>query len=339
MGPDRSQIFDMGINFFVAASPMWKPLFTLSGQNVPCLICALDIADFAPLSDLQIRGEVAPHQTHSVLWVVFFSFPLPIFYTWQRFTSIYESFPQFAKQVPVSPVFTTEFEGLEMNFWWKTQTGIGVFMLVTWVWAASEFLTCPSKFNMMPNGEPQIIGPDRSHIFDVGINFLRRASPTWKPLMKPISSGIFLIRSHVTGRLSCSKFQVQHFCFCILHRASLVVLVWFTRAVWLHNLHLGWRRELIKYSSHCTRKENMRTPLTLCTEVLDVYQGTISEMNFCLKARTRFWFFISWEHDHKDRSMLYGMILCPRQQSLFSLFVTHYLNFAEAFVGGIADVQ
>ncbi len=55
---------------------------------------------------------------------------------------------------------------------------LGVFTLVTRSWAASEFLTGTSKFNMMPNGERQIIGPGRSHIFDAGVNFLTRASPT-----------------------------------------------------------------------------------------------------------------------------------------------------------------
>ncbi len=38
------------------------------------------------------------------------------------------------------------------------------------------------RVHMTPNGECQIIGPDRSHIFDAGVNFLTRASPTWKPL-------------------------------------------------------------------------------------------------------------------------------------------------------------
>ncbi len=42
---------------------------------------------------------------------------------------------------------------------------LGVFTLVTRGWAASEFLTRASKFNMMPNGEHQIIGPDRSQNF------------------------------------------------------------------------------------------------------------------------------------------------------------------------------
>ncbi len=42
---------------------------------------------------------------------------------------------------------------------------LGVFMLVTLGWVVSEFLTHASKFNMMPNGECQIISPDRSHIF------------------------------------------------------------------------------------------------------------------------------------------------------------------------------
>ena len=37
---------------------------------------------------------------------------------------------------------------------------LGVFMLVTRCWAASEYLMHASKFNMMPNGERQIIGPD-----------------------------------------------------------------------------------------------------------------------------------------------------------------------------------
>ncbi len=46
-----------------------------------------------------------------------------------------------------------------------TTEPIGVFILVTRGWAASEFLTCASKFNMMPNGEHQIIGPDRSQTF------------------------------------------------------------------------------------------------------------------------------------------------------------------------------
>ncbi len=55
---------------------------------------------------------------------------------------------------------------------------IGVFRLVTRGWAASEFLTRASKFNMTPSGEHQIISPDRSHIFDAGVNFLTRASPT-----------------------------------------------------------------------------------------------------------------------------------------------------------------
>ncbi len=43
---------------------------------------------------------------------------------------------------------------------------IGVFTLVTRGWAASEFLTRTSKFNMTPNGECQIMGPDQSQIFD-----------------------------------------------------------------------------------------------------------------------------------------------------------------------------
>ncbi len=46
---------------------------------------------------------------------------------------------------------------------------IGVFTLVTRGWAASEFLTLASKFSMTPNGECQIIGPDRSHIFDARV--------------------------------------------------------------------------------------------------------------------------------------------------------------------------
>ncbi len=58
------------------------------------------------------------------------------------------------------------------------QLRIGVFTLVTRGWAASEFLTHASNFNMTPNGEHQIMGPDRSHIFDAGVNFLTRASPT-----------------------------------------------------------------------------------------------------------------------------------------------------------------
>ncbi len=32
-------------------------------------------------------------------------------------------------------------------------------------WAASKFLTRASKVNMMPNGEHQIISPDRSQTF------------------------------------------------------------------------------------------------------------------------------------------------------------------------------
>ncbi len=48
---------------------------------------------------------------------------------------------------------------------------IGVFTLGTRGWVASEFLTRASKFNMTPNG-------DRPHIFDAGVNFLTRASPT-----------------------------------------------------------------------------------------------------------------------------------------------------------------
>ncbi len=63
----------------------------------------------------------------------------------------------------------------------KTGVSLGVFTLVTRGWAASEFLTCASKFNMTPNGEHQIIGLDRSHIFDAGVNFLTRASLTSKP--------------------------------------------------------------------------------------------------------------------------------------------------------------
>ncbi len=59
---------------------------------------------------------------------------------------------------------------------------LGVFTWVTHGWVASEFLRQVSKFNMTPNGEHQIIGPDRSHIFEVGVNFLMRASPMWKPL-------------------------------------------------------------------------------------------------------------------------------------------------------------
>ncbi len=46
-------------------------------------------------------------------------------------------------------------------------------------WVASEFLTRTSKYrrmgikvNMTPNGEHQIIGPDRSQIFDAGVNVL-----------------------------------------------------------------------------------------------------------------------------------------------------------------------
>ncbi len=46
---------------------------------------------------------------------------------------------------------------------------LGVFTLVTRGWAASEFLTRVSKFNMTPNGEHQIIGPDRSQIFDARV--------------------------------------------------------------------------------------------------------------------------------------------------------------------------
>ncbi len=41
-----------------------------------------------------------------------------------------------------------------------SQPALGVFTLVTRGWAASEFLTRVTKFNMMPNGECQIIGPD-----------------------------------------------------------------------------------------------------------------------------------------------------------------------------------
>ncbi len=51
------------------------------------------------------------------------------------------------------------------------RAGIRVFTLVTRGWAASKFLMRASKFNMTPNGECQIIGPDRSHIFDAGMNF------------------------------------------------------------------------------------------------------------------------------------------------------------------------
>ncbi len=41
--------------------------------------------------------------------------------------------------------------------------------MVTRGWAASEFLTRASTFNMTPNGEHQIIGPDRSQIFDARV--------------------------------------------------------------------------------------------------------------------------------------------------------------------------
>ncbi len=54
---------------------------------------------------------------------------------------------------------------------------IGVFTLVMRGWVASEFLTHASKFNMTPNGDHQIIGPDQSHMFDAGVNFLTHASP------------------------------------------------------------------------------------------------------------------------------------------------------------------
>ncbi len=54
---------------------------------------------------------------------------------------------------------------------------IGVFTLVTRVWAASEFLTLASKVNMTPNGEHQIIRPDRSHIFDARVKNFVAASP------------------------------------------------------------------------------------------------------------------------------------------------------------------
>ncbi len=69
---------------------------------------------------------------------------------------------------------------------WSPQIDLplGVFTLVTSGWVVSEFLMRVSKFNMTPNGERQTIGPDRSHIFEAGVNFLMRASPTWKPLLE-----------------------------------------------------------------------------------------------------------------------------------------------------------
>ncbi len=62
-------------------------------------------------------------------------------------------------------------------------TTLGVFTLVTRGWAASEFLTCASKVNMMPNGERQIIGPDRSQTFWRAHQNFVAASPMWKPLL------------------------------------------------------------------------------------------------------------------------------------------------------------
>ncbi len=83
----------------------------------------------------------------------------------------------------------------------------------------------------MPNGEHQIISPDRSHIFDGGVNFLMRASPTWKPLLGDalslcgLTSKISPLGSMVnfdadvkemTARPQCE----DHFCHCWNVRAS-----------------------------------------------------------------------------------------------------------------------
>ena len=58
---------------------------------------------------------------------------------------------------------------------------IGVFTLVTRGWAVSEFLTCESKFNMTLNGERQIIGPDRSHVFDARVTNVKTLY-NWPPV-------------------------------------------------------------------------------------------------------------------------------------------------------------
>ena len=68
----------------------------------------------------------------------------------------------------------------------------------------------------MPNGECQIISPDRSHIFDAGVNFLTRASPAWKPLLD--LSFLFVNLTLGTIRIDCIIFWSQccvRFCVCV----------------------------------------------------------------------------------------------------------------------------
>ena len=108
--------------------------------------------------------------------------------------------------------FQMQNTGPDTDYWWVGgATGspgeyihtvqIGVFTLVTRGWAASELLMRVSKFNMTPNGECQIISPDRSHIFDAGVNFLTRASPTWKPLLSATQTSMSILHCGCFGKL------------------------------------------------------------------------------------------------------------------------------------------
>ena len=140
-------------------------------------------------------------------------------------------------------------------------------------WAASEFLTCASKVNMMPNGEHQIIGPDRSQIFDARVKFLSRCDQCENLCWNRLQSESRLLRNrillsiHLLCRLvrththththahttlrPCQSFNLWLFLLFFLHRL-LGMLCCTHRRGWRNHVHGVWAHPGVSTFAPCS---------------------------------------------------------------------------------------